>query len=68
MTRLRPWRWRKLAQSIGVALTCLFCSLVATARLVAAEADGEPLLRLEAGGPTSYVTALAFSPDGSAFY
>ncbi len=30
--------------------------------------DGEPLLRLEAGGPTSYVTALAFSPDGKTLY
>src|SRR5205823_14575562 len=28
----------------------------------------EPLLRLEAGGPTSYVTALAFSPDGKRLY
>src|SRR5438094_1071115 len=27
-----------------------------------------PLLRLEAGGPTSYVTALAFSPDGKTLY
>src|SRR5438309_6562703 len=30
--------------------------------------DTEPLLRLEAGGPTSYVTALAFSPDGKLLY
>src|SRR5437762_10343518 len=30
--------------------------------------DTEPLLRLEAGGPTSYVTALAFSPDGKTLY
>ena len=26
--------------------------------------DKTPLLRLEAGGPTAFVTALAFSPDG----
>jgi len=30
--------------------------------------DNKPLLRLEAGGPTSNVTALAFSPDGQALY
>ncbi len=30
--------------------------------------DKEPLLRLEAGGPTSFVTALAFSPDGKQLY
>src|SRR5438132_5396579 len=27
-----------------------------------------PLLRLEAGGPTAYVTALAFSPNGKTLY
>src|SRR5262249_1567345 len=30
--------------------------------------DKEPLLRLEAGGPTSFVTSLAFSPDGTKLY
>src|SRR5205809_2072125 len=30
--------------------------------------EKEPLLRLEAGGPTSFVTALAFSPDGKQLY
>src|SRR6267378_3269884 len=30
--------------------------------------DAKPLLRLEAGGPTSNVTALAFSPDGKTLY
>src|SRR5947199_3368605 len=30
--------------------------------------DAEPILRLEAGGPTAYVTALAFSPDGKRLY
>src|SRR5438034_2506858 len=30
--------------------------------------EKEPLLRLEAGGPTSYVTALAFSADGKTLY
>lgn len=30
--------------------------------------DVKPLLRLEAGGPTSNVTALAFSPDGNTLY
>jgi WD40 repeat protein len=31
-------------------------------------ADKVPVLRLEAGGPTSFVTALAFSPDGQLLY
>lgn len=30
--------------------------------------DKEPILRLEAGGPTSFVTSLAFSPDGRTLY
>src|SRR5436309_3021316 len=30
--------------------------------------DREPLLRLEAGGPTSFVTSLVFSPDGRRLY
>lgn len=30
--------------------------------------DKEPYLRLEAGGPTSAVTAIAFSPDGNKLY
>ena len=30
--------------------------------------DKEPVLRLEAGGPTAFVTALTFSPDGKRLY
>src|SRR5438876_11689840 len=30
--------------------------------------DDRPLLRLEAGGPTTFVTSLAFSPDGQTLY
>lgn len=30
--------------------------------------DSEPVLRLEANGPTAYITALAFSPDGRTLY
>jgi WD40 repeat protein len=33
-----------------------------------APGEKEPLLRLEAGGPTSYVTALAFNNDGKMLY
>lgn len=31
-------------------------------------ADTAPVLRLDAGGPTAFVTALAFSPDGRTLY
>src|SRR5262245_15987500 len=30
--------------------------------------EDPPVLRLQPGGPTSYVTGLAFSPDGSRLY
>src|SRR6187455_2227537 len=30
--------------------------------------DAEPVMRLEADGPTSYVSSLAFSPDGQTLY
>jgi WD40 repeat protein len=33
-----------------------------------AQVDDRPLLRLEAGGPTTFVTSLAFSPDGQTLY
>jgi WD40 repeat protein len=38
--------------------------------LLAAEPtlDKDPVLRLEAGGPTAFVTSLAFSPNGQALY
>src|SRR5438552_17320095 len=32
------------------------------------QADDRPLLRLEAGGPTTFVTSLALSPDGQTLY
>jgi WD40 repeat protein len=47
--------------------------LSVSAAAVAAEveappADKEPLLRVDAGGPVAFVTALAFSPDGKTLY
>src|SRR5262245_36285743 len=33
-----------------------------------AAGDGEPVLRLDAGGPAAYTPALAFSPDGRTLY
>src|SRR5262245_39530447 len=36
--------------------------------LVHAQVENEPVLRLEAGGPTSYVTSVAFSPNGRTLY
>src|SRR5690348_11909479 len=50
-----------LAAMAGWGFWCLLAVL-------AAAQDAEPILRLEAGGPTSYVTALALSPDGQTLY
>jgi WD40 repeat protein len=55
---------------IGAACAALL--LVGSAALAQGSAvppgDKTPLLRLEAGGPTAFVTALAFSPDGRDLY
>src|SRR5438128_6899855 len=51
----------------AVALLALLSAAIAPAQVVA-PGDKAPILRLEAGGPTAYVTALAFSPDGKRLY
>jgi WD40 repeat protein len=52
-----------------VALGLLLAAGVRAADAPDRAADAQkPLLRLEAGGPTAYVTALAFSPDGQTLY
>src|SRR5437870_4927716 len=56
------------------SFSSLLITLALTAPAVSAEApllppgEKEPLFRLEAEGPTSFVTALAFSPDGGTLY
>lgn len=53
------------------ALLCLTAAASAVAqppRDKVAPGDRRPILRLEAGGPTSNVTALAFSPDGRTLF
>src|SRR5687767_638604 len=49
-------------------LVALVLLILCTAAFGKAADEGEPLLRLEAGGPTGYVTALAFSPDAQTLY
>lgn len=54
-------------------IACLLLCLLAVQGpspwpLVAATRDEAPWLRLEAGGPTSFVSGLAASPDGKALY
>jgi WD40 repeat protein len=53
-----------------VSLSLVFCLGTATAAEAPKEVGGDraPVLRLEAGGPCSYVTGLAFSPDGQRLY
>lgn len=58
--RLRSW--------VLFALLCLPAVARPQNAPVLPPGDKEPLLRLEAGGPTSHVNALAFSPDGKTLY
>lgn len=51
------------------SLTLLLAgATLARAQAPAAPGAREPILRVEAGGPTAFVTALAFSPDGKTLY
>ncbi|MBI1918389.1 MAG: hypothetical protein HYS12_27170 [Planctomycetes bacterium] len=54
-------------RSAVASLLAVFSAAGATAQVVP-PGDKAPILRLEAGGPTAYVTALAFSPDGKRLY
>lgn len=53
-------------------LSSVAAMLVATAGVCAADGvagvQGEPVLRLDAGGPTTFVTSLAWSPNGDTLY
>ena len=57
-------RWLLLAMLLGLGIA----SPTPAEGPILPPGDKEPLLRLEAGGPTSFVTALAFSPDGKQLY
>src|SRR5947209_758160 len=51
-----------------VSVLLLAAGVPALAQAPAAPGDKEPVLRVEAGGPTSFVTALSFSADGKILY
>ena len=58
-----------LLRSHGAALGLLLSATLAAGQGPDQPAgDREPLFHLETGGPTSLVTALAFSPDGGTLY
>jgi len=58
-----------LLRSRGTALVLLLSATLAAGQGPDQPAgDREPLFHLETGGPTSLVTALAFSPDGGTLY
>ncbi len=58
-----------LLRSRGAALVLLLSATLAAGQGPDQPAgDREPLFHLETGGPTSLVTALAFSPDGGTLY
>jgi WD40 repeat protein len=44
------------------------CTAGRTAEAIPPPPDRDPILRVEAGGPTAFVTALAFSADGKTLY
>src|SRR5262249_14447173 len=54
-----------------LTLACVIALVTSVAHAespAAGTASQQPILRIEAGGPTSYVSALAFSPDGRTLY
>ncbi|HLJ95302.1 MAG TPA: hypothetical protein VKU02_19140 [Gemmataceae bacterium] len=59
---------RSHATALALVLLTLPGSILWSQEPVLPPGEKEPLLRLEAGGPTSYVTALAFSSDGQLLY
>lgn len=64
-------RHRPTVCLIGIAWLVLAPALAlaqAPAVPVLPPGEKEPVLRLEAGGPTSFVTGVAFSPDGGTLY
>jgi WD40 repeat protein len=61
ITRL-DWARFPLTLTRALALLLVSCSLTY------GQAENEPVLRLEAEGPTSYVTSIAFSPNGRTLY
>ncbi|HEY1861084.1 MAG TPA: WD40 repeat domain-containing protein, partial [Gemmataceae bacterium] len=52
----------------GSLVLLLALALLPSSGRAQAPAANDPLLRLEADGPTSFVTALAFDPDGETLY
>ncbi len=59
---------RLLILVIALRLTSIFMSDVIADEPILPPGDTSPLLRLETNGPRSYVSGLAFSPDGQHVY
>ena len=53
---------------VALTWTCLLSVAVLLAGVTAAETVDSPLLKLDSDGPTSFITSLAFSPDGRTLY
>ncbi len=62
----------RTVRCFGAMIACLAtvstCCHRAMAQPAGTDPDSAPILRLEAGGPTSFVSALAFNPQGSTLY
>jgi WD40 repeat protein len=57
-----------IARSLIGALWALVLTAATLAQAPEPPGGGAPLLRVEAGGPTAFVSSLAFSPDGTTLY
>ena len=51
-----------------LTIVAAWATIAAVEAQVPPPSDKEPVLRLEAGGPTSFVTSLAFGADGKTLY
>lgn len=68
LTKRKNATMKRRTLSLALSLLVLTGANLRSQEPILPPGEKEPLLRLEAGGPTSYVTAMAFSPDGNLLY
>src|SRR5436190_1267560 len=68
MTHRRRWTSRSLALVVAILLAGMILREATPLHAQKLPPVGEVFLRLEAEGPTSPITAIAFSPDGNSLF